>query len=199
MTADTLWQLGIPVVPVDLLPAPGFQGMACVVEGRPVILLGQKHDAPGRVAFIVAHEVGHIAAGDCAADRPVVDEEEVLTTVDIEARADRFATQFLVGNARLPELPGAGPVLFKELARHAIAIERDTGADASFVAFSWAHKTGDFSTAAMAVKALYRSTGAQRQLHRLFDQYVDVGLAAETERCLLRCVHDDAARHEAAR
>ena len=40
-----MWKLGIPIVPLDLLPAPGFQGMSCLVEDRPVILLGHKHDA----------------------------------------------------------------------------------------------------------------------------------------------------------
>ena len=44
--AGHLWKLGIPIVPLDLLSAPGFQGMACIVEeDRPVILLGHKHDA----------------------------------------------------------------------------------------------------------------------------------------------------------
>lgn len=43
--AGRLWKLGIPIVPLDLLPAPGFQGMACIVEDRPVILLGHRHDA----------------------------------------------------------------------------------------------------------------------------------------------------------
>ena len=73
--AEHLWELGIPVVPLDVLPAPSFQGMACIVEDRPVILLGHKHDEPGRVAFVIAHEAGHIAAGDCTAGRPIVDEE----------------------------------------------------------------------------------------------------------------------------
>ena len=67
--ATNLWELGIPVVPLDVLPAPSFQGMACIVEDRPVILLGHKHDEPGRVAFVIAHEAGHIAAGDCTAGR----------------------------------------------------------------------------------------------------------------------------------
>ena len=180
-------------------PAPSFQGMACVVEGRPVILLGQKHDAPGRIAFIVAHEAGHIAAGDCAKGGPVVDEDDVLATTDIEARADGFARQVLVGDAHLPVLESGGPIDFKDLAQRAIAVEHATGADASFLVFSWAYKTGDYATAGMAVSALYRNTGARQQLRRLYDRYVDFDTAGDTDRSLLCCVHGGPARDETAR
>ena len=88
--AGRLWKLGIPIVPLDLLPAPGFQGMACIVDDRPVILLGHKHDEPGRVAFVIAHEAGHVAAGDCAPGRPIVDEETGITDdAETERQADR--------------------------------------------------------------------------------------------------------------
>ena len=93
---DDLWGRGIPVVPVDILPTPNFQGIACIIEGRPVILLGHRHDELSRVAFIVAHEVGHIAAYDCVPDKPVVDQEDevvdahgdVVDDTEIESKAD---------------------------------------------------------------------------------------------------------------
>ena len=68
---EDLWTRGIPVVPAHLLPTPGFQGLAAVVEDRPVVVLGHRHDEPGRVAFRIAHEIGHIAKGDCTPDAPV--------------------------------------------------------------------------------------------------------------------------------
>jgi hypothetical protein len=184
-----LWLGGIPVVPVDLLPAPSFQGLACVVEGRPVILLGHKHDAPGRVAFLVAHEVGHIAAGDCAPDRPVVDEEdEIFDDVEMERMADRYATRALVGGDAVPPVAATE---FKQLASNAAELERDTGADASVITFVWAAHTGDYSMASMAVRALYRATGARRQLQQQFDHHVDLDSAPESDRALLRCVRAD--------
>ena len=193
-----LWQHGIPVVPIDLLPTPSFQGMACIVADRPVILLGHNHDEPGRVAFIVAHEAGHIAAGDCTKGCPVVDEEdEIPDSVEIERRADRYATRVLVGDASDQSTATLGSMDFKTLAQNAIATEEQTGADASFVIFSWARQTGDYATATMAVKALYRHTGARRQLHQLFDRHVDISTAVETDRSLLLCAHGDSAHHEA--
>jgi hypothetical protein len=181
-----LWARGIPVIPLDVLPAPSFQGMACVVDGRPAIVIGYKHDEPGRVAFLVAHEAGHIAAGDCAPGQPVIDEEdEINDDADIETRADAYATHVLVGSAVVPDVTTSAPRDFKDLARQAKSIEQQEGADASAVIFAWARRTGDYATAMMAVKALYRNVGARRQLRDLFSQKVDIAAANETDRALL--------------
>ncbi len=191
-----LWLRGIPVVAVAELPAPSFQGLACVVEGRPVIMLGHKHDEPGRLAFVVAHEAGHIAEGDCGPDRPVVDEEEeIADDADIEQRADRFAIRVLVGSDDVPLVDGAS---FKELASQASELERSSGADASAVLYAWARRTGEYARALMAVRALYRSSGARRLLRQHFDHHIDLEAATESDRALLRCVYGDPERDETA-
>ena len=187
-----LWLHGIPVVPLDILPAPRFQGVACIVEGRPVILLGYKHDEPGRIAFRVAHEAGHIAAGDCMPDRPVIDEEEgVRDDSDMECKADRYATRTLIGKDEVPPVVGGN---FKDLANDAARLEHTSGADASVILFAWAARTGDYANASMAVKALYRATGAKQQLRQHFDRHVDLEAANESDRALLRCVHGEPER-----
>jgi len=181
-----LWSRGIPVIPLDVLPAPSFQGMACVVEGRPAIVIGYKHDEPGRVAFLSVHEAAHIAGGDCAPDQPVIDEEdEISDDTDIERRADDYAARVLVGGAAVPDVNTSLSRDFKDLARQASSIERESGADASAVIFAWARKTGDYATATMAVKALYRNVGARRRLRELFAQHVNIADAGETDRALL--------------
>jgi len=164
-----------------------------------VILLGHKHDEPGRVAFVVSHEAGHIAAADCAPDQPVVDEEEdILDDTSIERRADQYANHVLIGNDTIPDINGAN---FKDLARQASELERRTGADASTVIFAWARRVAtptSYQTATLAAKALYRGIGARRLLRQLFDQHVDLMAATETDRALLRCVFGEPERHEAA-
>ncbi len=188
---QNLWQRGIPVVPIDLLPTPSFQGLACISQGRPVVLLAHKHDEPGRVAFLICHEVGHIVAGDCQPDRPVVDEqEEVSDDADMERRADRFATQVLVGADTVPQVEASDA---RDLARAAAQIEREKRVDAGAVAFAWARGSHDYATASSAVRALYRASGARRLLRRHFDQWVDLDAATETDRTLLRCVYDPTA------
>jgi hypothetical protein len=194
-----LWRRGIPVVPLDVLPAPSFQGLVGIVENRPVILLGHKHDEPGRVAFVVAHEAGHVAAGDCAIDQPVVDEEEdVQDDTPIERRADQYATRVLVGGDIIPDINSTN---FKDLARRAVELERSTGANASTLIFAWARRNPspvNYQNATMAVKALYRSTGARKQLRQFCEQYVDLTAATETDRALLRCVFGESDLDEAA-
>jgi Zn-dependent peptidase ImmA (M78 family) len=194
-----LWSRGIPVIPLDILPAPNFQGLVGIVDGRPVILLGHRYDEPGRVAFVVSHEAGHVAAGDCAPDHPVVDEEEeVQDESPMERRADQYATRVLVGSDTIPNINGTS---FKELARHAANLQRQTGANASTMIFAWARRMGNpesYQKATLAVRALYQANGARRQLRELFDEHVDITAATETDRALLRCVFGEPERHEAA-
>ena len=183
-----LWQRGIPIVPLKLLPAPSFQAIVCIVEDRPVILLGYQHDEPGRVAFLIAHETGHIAVGDCAPDQPVVDEEEEIRD-DTEIRVDQYAKDVLVGSVEVPRLQDGA---FRQLANDSARLERETGVDAGAIISAWAARTGDYAKATMALKALYLSFGARRQISQHFRKYVDIEAATESDRSLLRCVHGNA-------
>lgn len=185
---NDLWLRGIPVVPLETVPAPSFQGMACVIGGHPVILIGYKHDEPGRVAFLVAHEVGHITRGDCEPEQPVVEAEEILDHSNSEVKADQYAARVLVGADSVPKLDGGD---FKVIATRAAQLERDTGADAGAIIWGWAARTGNYQTATMACKALYRASGARRRLRQHFDRHVDIEAAAESDRDLLRCVIGD--------
>ena len=185
-----LWAKGVLVIPLDTLPTPSFQGLACIVDGQPVVVLGQKYDEPGRVAFLVAHEAGHITAGDCSPGVPVVDEDEgVQDTSDMERVADGFATKLLLGEETV-NIPDEG-LDFRMLAQRAVDLESQTGADASSLMYAWAARTLNYADATMAVKALYRSVGARRQVRQLFDKYVDCDSATESDRDLLRCVYGE--------
>jgi len=193
-----MWVRGIPVVSLDVLPTPSFQGAACIVQDRPVILLGHKYDAPGRVAFLVAHEAGHIAAGDCTPDQPVVEEEEeVRDDASIERSAERYAIRALVGGDSIPLVDREHGVNFKKLATVAAQLERTSGADAGIIIFAWAARTGDYTTASMAVQALYRGSGARRLLRQHFTRHIDLDAATDGDAALLRCVYGEPERDAA--
>ena len=184
-----LWARGVPVVPVDLLPTPNFQGLACVIDDRPIIVVGHQHEAPGRLAFVVGHEAGHIAAGDCSAGHLVVDQdEEVDDESDIERLADLYSTRVLVGSDRAPTLTASD---FRDLAKQAIGFERTEGVDATTTIFAWARTTRDYQTASMAVKALYRDVGGRALLRSHVLTNVDFNSANESDRSLLRLVVGD--------
>ncbi len=187
-----IWRRGIPVIPVDVLPHPSFQALACIVEGRPALVVAYKYDAPGRVAFLLAHEVGHIVAGDCAPDAPVVEEDsEVEDDADIELKADRFAFRVLAGADSAPKLEASAR---DDLARKAAQVEAESGIDAGVTLFGWAKRSGNYATATLAARALYRATGARRLLREQFETWVDLDAAAETDRALLRCVYGEPSR-----
>ena len=187
-----LWRRGVPVIPLEVLPSPSFQGLACIVQDRPIILLGQKYDTPGHVAFIIAHEVGHISSGDCTPGHPVVDEEgEILDHSETEMAADRYATQVLVGENTIPEVDGHD---FRELAQNAFTLETERGVDAGMSIYAWASSTRNYGQATMAVKALYRSSGGRRLLREYLERNVNIEDASETDRALLRCVYGEPER-----
>jgi hypothetical protein len=186
---NDLWGHGIPVIPIDVLPEPNYQGAACIAEGRPVILIGHKHDEPGHLAFIIAHETGHIVFGDCTLDHPVVDEEvEVFDDIDIEKRADLFASETIIGNNSIPHIHGSD---YRQLAKEALQKERDFEVDADSIIFAWALRTGNFQYAKMAIKALGHEFGARKLLRKYFDRYVNLDAATESDRSLLRCVYGE--------
>ena len=191
-----IWRRGIPVIPVDVLPEPSFQALACIVGGRPAVVVAHKYDAPGRVAFLLAHEVGHVVAGDCAPEAPVVEEDcEVEDKSEIEQKADRYAFRVLAGAESAPLLQATGRV---ELAREAARTEAASGVDAGVTLSGWAKRSGDYRTAALAAQALYRATGARRLLREHFERWVDLDGASETDRALLRCVLTEPARDASA-
>lgn len=180
-----LWRRGIAVVFAEKLPSPKYQGMACIVEGRPVVVLGRAHDEPPRVAFLVAHEVAHLVYGDCEPGQPMIDEEEAVDVSEVEVRADEYAWRLLTGRPDLPEFDAPD---FKRLADRATELEAESGIDAGFLVWSWANRTGAFPVGAMALKALYLHRGGLDLLRRYASENIDAASASETDRSLLACI-----------
>lgn len=193
-----LWQRGIPVIHAEVLPNPRFQGLACVIEGRPVVVIGHDIELPARLFSHLAHEVGHIVAGDCAEDAPVVDEsDETPDRSLMERNADKYAVVSALGKSP-PEPPsGAARTDFRRLAQSASSEARAAGLDLGSLIWFWTTKTREFPVGMLALKAVYRHLGGSRIIRAKFDEYVDLSSASDTDRALLRCVKGDADRNAA--
>ena len=190
---NDLWTRGIPVVHVEVMPAPSFQGMVCIIGDRPVVVLAHDFDEPARLAFVIAHEVAHVVFGDCAPGQPVVDEEDTIEDDrDTERRADLYSIRALAGPTRIPLLEKADP---KVLASQALAVEKEQGVDAALVIRRWGKETKEHALATRAVQALYRHTRGKRTIREIFDRHIDLDGASESDRALLRCLHGDPQRH----
>lgn len=193
---EDLWSRGVLVLHVEVLPPPRFQGMACIIGDRPVILLGHGLDAPSRLAFYVAHEMGHIVVGDCQPDAPVVEGTDDPDESDIERNADQFARIALSGVNNPPRLSATD---FQELAQRAHDVETAQQIEAGFLINTWANTKQEFALGQLALKALWRDRGGQKILRSAAEQHMQFDEASESDRQLLRCLYGEPDRDEAGR
>ena len=189
-----LWDAGIPVLALQDLPTPKFQAMACILGGRPVVLLGHRVDAPSRLLFSVAHELGHVSRGDCSAEGPVIDGEDDFCRPEDQAEEDAantFAFRLLGGAETVPA-PGAREP--KDLADEAGRIGRQLRIDPGHLLQVWSKVTGDYATMQRALSALWADRGGLALIAGKQQSEIDSGAAPETDRSLLRLLSSADAR-----
>lgn len=103
MLLDACWRHGIPVIYLPTLPVDGrkMEGMVTNVGGHPVIIITKKVPHPDWLLFLLAHEIGHLAAGHLpeGEGQAIVDDTVELAPGDDrdqqEREANRFATHLL--------------------------------------------------------------------------------------------------------
>jgi Zn-dependent peptidase ImmA (M78 family) len=93
------WEHYLPVVHFNKFPKNTCKpdGFASNFSDRPVIVIGSDLQAPSKLLFIVAHELGHIVLGHVK-DKMLIDENlRKQERDDDEDQADRFAIELLFG------------------------------------------------------------------------------------------------------
>lgn len=95
------WKQGIPVIHVAEFPslAKKMDGLSARVDGRSVIVLSLNAASKSRMAFILAHELGHLALGHLPKDVDVLlDQSWRQNENDLEEQAaNTFAARLLTG------------------------------------------------------------------------------------------------------
>jgi hypothetical protein len=151
-----IWDLGIPVIPIDL--KGGFHGACWRIEGRNVIVLKQQSKSESKWLFDLLHEYWHATQDPFSSERDKVDIYDVLSSKNEdpeEIDANNFANnvlfngkgQELLGQCILLSRGGKPPLLKGVVRRVAIQNEIDVSSLANFVAYSvsktgknfWAH------------------------------------------------------------
>lgn len=158
------WTAGIPVVHLRVFPLPRkrMAAMAVRVGDRAVILLGKDSQYPAQIAFYLAHEIGHIAAGHLLRETAIVDLEvaqPALGGVDQEEdEADRFALELLTGRADPRVLPAGGsynaPALADAVLKSAGALQIEPGT----LALCFGYSTGNWPVVNSAMGFIYQDT-----------------------------------------
>lgn len=142
------WKHGIPVIYLPALPVVGrkMEGMVTNVGGRPVIVLTKKVPHPDWLLFLLAHEIGHLAAGhlpDGEGQAIVDDTVELAPGNDRdqqEREANSFATHLLAPNGMEVRFEGRLPNA-ANLAAQAQQYGADHGMSPGYVILNAVHNS----------------------------------------------------------
>ncbi len=189
------WRMGIPVVHLQLLPnkAAKMAGMVVRHQERYAIVLAHAYRENARQAFVIAHELGHIALGHVTADGVLVDDainavEGVLrqSVHDSEEQAaDEFALKVLRGRQTIPGLPALG-LTPAGLAASATRASEKANIDPAHLILSYAHERGDWLVATQAMRFLQGASEAASVLQAAFEEEADVAKLTDDELDYLR-------------
>jgi len=162
---DSCWDLGVPVLRVrDLPPGSGklVDGAAMNCGGRPVIIVTTHRTSAGFLAWILGHEMGHVALKHLD-EGPILDAHLMRPNTSgddpAEDEANRFAARLVFGDDAFEPSTSYWPT-GDQLARLARAYGAKGRIDPSVVVTAWArtmseeHNTSLWGVATNALKKL---------------------------------------------
>jgi hypothetical protein len=127
---------------------------------RWAVLLGKESQYPAPIAFYLGHELGHIATGQLAEGRLIVDLADAGPGAqpddEEEQAADEFALELLTGEQRpivLPETSGRASA--SELARIAVDNGQRLGIEPGVLAECYGYSTGNWQMANASLRRIY--------------------------------------------
>jgi hypothetical protein len=176
---STCWALGVPVIQLRVFPLATKSMHAMVVEfqGRHAILIGRETIYPAPIAFTLAHEIGHIAAGHIEGATALIDIEDPALASDKddqETEADAFALTVLTGSPA-PNITTEyesynAPTLADAVLRAGPKYNIEPGTLALCVAF----RQKNWAVAMSALKFIYaEAKPSWREVNRIADACID--------------------------
>ena len=178
------WRIGMPLVHVTGWPK-GLRrpdAMCLRVENRPVILIVRNEVTPAKLAYLVAHEIGHIASGHLRADGNSVLVDEALpvnseqsASDEDEVEADAFAGVLLGEKEASGIVKAIGPSVSSELklASQASLACRGKSVNPGQVILAWGRTYKDWKTTNMALKYLQTTQPAPRLINDIAKEFLD--------------------------
>ena len=153
------WQTGIPVIQLRVFPLKQkrMQAMTVKVERRYAILFGYESEYYARMAYILAHEIGHILLGHLEHSDSLLDIDDPLTGGELdteEVEADRAARVLLTGRADPEILADTESYKATQLAHAAMAAADRERIEAGILALCLGHATGKWAETFGALKVI---------------------------------------------
>lgn len=155
----TCWALGIPIVKTNLFPlrSKHMQAMSVALESRFAIIIGRASKYPAWIAFILAHELGHIFSGHVTTESAVLEMDNPLNieAPDEEERAaDRFALELLTGDPNFTVVPEIRHYSATEVASAATEQCRELAVDPGILTLCLAYSTKRWPQSMAALKKI---------------------------------------------
>ena len=172
---DFCWENGIPVVHFDKKPrynnCSKFDGMVAVCGDRPVIVIGSSYKSPARLAFIIAHELGHIACHHVK-EGILVDTSVEKQESDIEEEeANKFAKKLLFGESSFSWNEKLESQKLLSDSRH---LSNSHRVEVGSVILSYGWETKDWQVAMYVLKRLEPNSNAPAAINAYFKKYIDL-------------------------
>lgn len=187
---DTCWSLGIPVIPVHNLPVGirKMDGAVIKVNNRPAIMVSKKQSSRAWLAFIIAHETGHIGCGHLENSGSIVDvslQEQVTyeseSSVDIqEKEADAFALSLLGGEA-VEKIVSSWPTWISsvDLAVRAIEAASLLGVESGHLVLRFAFITKRWPDSMIALRFISEDADAELVMKSALQRNLNLDLVAD--------------------
>jgi len=167
------WSFGLPVVhfSADLPPnCRKVDGMAARLNNCPAIVIISRQRSSARLAFILAHELGHIACGHVT-DGIIVDEDINEEEQDIEEiEANDFAIKLLFGECRYQWTQRLDASLLVCFA--SINSKKDK-IDPGVIISNYGWTTKNWEVAGGALKKIEPEANAPKQINSYLDKNLD--------------------------
>lgn len=141
------WGVGIPVLQLALFPLARkrMHAITVRVNHRYAVFIGRESRFPAQVAYILAHEIGHIVLQHVAESAVLLEAEDPLRMQAKDAEeqtADRFALELLTGDPDLRVEADNEHFTATQLAYAASEASRERRIDPGVLALCLGHSTG---------------------------------------------------------
>ncbi|CAN5698541.1 hypothetical protein BH11VER1_BH11VER1_38500 [soil metagenome] len=178
------WELGIPVIHLKNLPegAKKPDALTTMVGERPVIVVLNARKSPSWIAFIVAHELGHIHHKHLKPGQTLVDEKIDKTSDEKdEGQANDFASMLLTGHSDLG-LNSTRSMGIPQLAVAAATFGKSYRIAPGVAALNYAFTTDAWSAAIGALSLLEKNDDAAVYLKQAMEAHLDLDALSEDTR-----------------
>ncbi len=186
---DASWSLGIPVIHLRNLPSGAKRpdALTTMVGNRPVIVVLNQRKSPSWIAFIVAHELGHVHLQHLKPGQTLVDEKIDKTSDERdEAEANDFAVRLLTGFPDLG-LSSTRSLGISQLAAAAKSFGNSYRIAPGVAALNYGFTTGEWSLANGAVSQLEKTDDAATYLKAALETHLDPDALSEDSMDWITC------------